>query len=43
VKFSGTGRFAVARQILANMSRACERASFEEADDYKQMQYLVTP
>jgi len=43
VKYSGTGRFAVARQILANMSRACRNAGFEEAKDYDQMQYLVTP
>lgn len=43
VKQAGTERFAVGRKILANMSQVCRKAGFEEADEYKQMQYLVEP
>jgi len=43
VKYAGPERYAVAQQVFANMSAACRKGGLAEAEEYEQMQHLVTP
>jgi tetratricopeptide (TPR) repeat protein len=42
-KLAGPGRFELARRVFSNMSHVCRKAGFQEADEYDQMQHLVSP
>ena len=43
LKRAGPQRFELATRVFSNMSRVCRKAGFEEADEYEQMQHLVSP
>ena len=43
LKLAGPERFELAARVFANMSRVCRKAGFDEADEYEQMQHLVSP
>ena len=42
-KLAGPERFELATRVFSNMSHVCRKAGFEEADEYDQMQHLVSP
>ena len=42
-KLAGPERFELTRRVFSNMSHVCRKAGFEEADEYDQMQHLVSP
>lgn len=43
VKHAGPERYAVAQKVFSNMSAACRKGGLAEAEEYEQMQHLVTP
>ncbi len=43
LKLAGPERFELATRVFSNMSHVCRKAGFEEADEYDQMQHLVSP
>ena len=42
-KVSGAERYKLAQRVLTNMSDACRKANFVEADEYRAMQGMVQP
>jgi tetratricopeptide (TPR) repeat protein len=43
VKYAGPERYDVAQKIFSNMSAACRKGGLAEAEEYEEMQHLVTP
>ena len=41
VLHAGEGRYDLARQVFANMKRACRKSGFAEANEYEQMEAMV--